>query len=164
MSGETEYRVGSPSPSFTGVAPMSRTTLFGSLLLAIAAILPFPSLARAQAPGVVPVYVAVPETFPDIEARSILLRERGRDIVVLRASDATPATLAMSLALLERVRIQHPSPENGQMIPLTGYAMTSPPYGVQLQRIDQALERLEAAPTRQVGSFGPGRWVVYGGR
>lgn len=142
---------------------MSRTTLLGSLLIAITAMLPLPTLVRAQAVGTAPVYVAVPETFPDIEARSILIRDGRRDIVVLRESDATPATLAMSLALLERVRIQHPSPENGQMIPLTGYAMTSPPYGVQLGRIDQVLARLERAPIRRVGSLGPGRWVVYGG-
>lgn len=109
-------------------------------------------------------FVALPEAFPPIDARAIVVRDGVRDVVLLRAEDATPETLAMSLIVVRRARERAPSPENGEMIPITGFAFTAElPEGERV-RLAAVLERLGARPVTDVGTFGPGRWIAYRGR
>jgi hypothetical protein len=131
------------------------------LLIVVAAVLLPPMAAQAQRAPRAPTFIAVAESFPDVEARSILLRERGRDIVILKEAEATTDALAMALLLLERIRSRYPSPEHGQFIPITGHVVTRRPTGAYLRRLEATLEKLAAAPSTTVGNFGPGRWVRY---
>lgn len=104
-------------------------------------------------------FVAIPAAFPDIDARALLVRERGRDIVLLRADDAMPDVLAMSLLVLERARANDPTPRHGQMIPITGFVLTDPPRGRDFRHEEAILRRLDSAPIRTVGNLGDGRWI-----
>ena len=144
---------------------MSKPNRAGSLpLLALAVLLAAPPAARAQHSVAAPVFVAVPEVFPDLDARAFIVRERGRDIVVLDPAGATTEALAMSLFVLGSLRERFPEPTEGELIPITGFAMTRAPSGEHLRRIVGTLKRLEAAPTTAVGNLGPGRWVRLVGR
>lgn len=106
-------------------------------------------------------FVAIPEVFPDVDARAVIIRERGMDVVLLREEEATPEALAMSLVVLRRVREQHPRPENGQMIPIQGFVFTSPLSVQYRARLAATLARLKRRPTSSVGNLGRGRWVRY---
>lgn len=140
--------------------PMSRRTRCVPLmLLALVALSLTPRSAGAQAPEAPPIFVAVPETFPGLDARALIVREPGRDVIVLDPDAATADALTMSLFLLGRVRELHPVGERGQLIPVTGFVMTRPPSVEHRRRIAGTLARLEAAPTTTVGNLGPGRWV-----
>jgi len=140
---------------------MSLKPLTRFVAVLFATLLSLPGSARAQAHAGARTVIALPERFPDIEARALLVREPGRDVVVLKPSDATPETLAMSLALLDRMRVQEPEPEKGQLIPITGYVVTVPLGRTQLQRIRKTLADLRSAPEVPVGDLGRGRWVPY---
>lgn len=133
-------------------------------MLAVAVLLAAPLAVRAQHSGAAPVFVAVPETFPDLDARALIVREGGRDIVVLDPAEVTTEALAMSLFVLGSVRKRYPEPTEGELIPITGFAMTRAPSGEHLRRIVGTLKRLERAPTTAVGNLGPGRWVRLVGR
>lgn len=136
------------------------------LLAVLLALLLGHAPVEAQRASPPQTFIAIAETFPDLDARAVLVRERGRDIVVLNREEATIDALAMSLVALERVREQHPSvePGRGQLIPITGYAVTRPPTGDHLRRLQGVLDRLETAPTTSIGSFGPGRWIRFAHR
>jgi hypothetical protein len=108
--------------------------------------------------------VAVPDVFPDVEARALVVRTGQRDVVLLRASDATPTTLLMSLSVLGRLRGTEPGSGRAQMIPVTGYVVTGEPRPSVLRGLETALTTLQDAPTTSLGSFGAGRWVWYGSR
>lgn len=140
---------------------MSLKTLTRFVAVVFATVLSLPGVVRAQSHAGARTVIALPQRFPDIEARALLVREPGRDIVVLRASDATPETLAMSLALLDRMRVQDPEPEGGQLIPITGYVVTVPLGRAQLRHIRKALSDLRSAPEVSVGNLGRGQWVPY---
>jgi hypothetical protein len=140
---------------------MSLKPLTRLVAVLFATVLSIPGMARAQSHAGARTVIALPQRFPDIEARALIVREPGRDVVVLKPSDASPETLAMSLALLDRMRVQDPEPEEGQLIPITGYVVTVPLGRAQLQRIRQTLSDLRGAPEVPVGSLGPGRWVPY---
>jgi hypothetical protein len=137
---------------------------FCLLVPIIAALLVTPIAAAAQDANASPVFVAVPDVFPDLEARALIVREPGRDIVVLDPEEATTEALAMALFLLGNLRERNPDPSGGELIPITGFAMTRPPSGGHLRRIAGTLKRLEVAPTAPVGNLGPGRWVRLLGR
>ena len=68
-------------------------------------------------------FVALPESFPDVDARLVVLREPGRDIVILNPKEANVETLGVGLMLLRRLRRETPMPSVGQMVPVTGFAM-----------------------------------------
>ena len=158
---ELRRRSRRPVPSRSGVRRMSLKPLTRFLAVVFATLLSLPSVARAQSTVGARTVIALPERFPDIEARALLVRQPGRDVVVLKAADAPPETLAMSLALLDRMRVQDPEPEEGQLIPITGYVVTVPLGRAQLQRIRQTLSDLRSAPEVSVGNLGRGRWVPY---
>lgn len=136
--------------------------LFPFVLLALTSLCAAP--VSAQNEGATGVFVAIPETFPDVDARALIIRERGRDVILLRSSEATPEALAMSMVALRRVRVDHPAPEHGQMIPIAGFARTRPLPEEYKDELEALLARLALRPTTDVGNLGPGRWVRYVGR
>lgn len=124
-----------------------------------------PTHAASQATDQRPVFLALPQTFPDVDARVVLMRERGRDIVVLDQADAVPETLHVALLLLRRIERERPAPtDRGQMIPITGFV---PRGGIDIERRERlmaALAELQGRPLVNVGNLGLGRWVLYTGQ
>lgn len=129
-------------------------------LVFLLAVLGLPATAAGQELGNGPVFLALPNTFPDVDARAVLMRERGRDIVVLKEADAHPETLEVALRVLERVR-QNPAPDTGlgQLIPITGFVYRTPLDPQARSRLETALDRLRRRPVTEVGTLGPGRWM-----
>ena len=84
--------------------------------------------AAAQASPSAPVFLAMPQEFPDLDARAVLMLEPGRDIVVLDREDAGPETLDVALGVLERMRRDHPrQADRGQLVPITGFVYRGTP-------------------------------------
>jgi hypothetical protein len=128
------------------------------MALALAA----PTPASSQDPGSLPLVLAIPESFPDVEGRVVLLREPGRDVVLLRASDATPETLSVALTLRRRLNASTPRRERqGQMLPVTGYARRAPLAAEEHERLSAALSRLEAREATSLGRLGRGRAMTF---
>lgn len=135
--------------------PLSRP-LF---MLFVLSILGVPSSGTAQNRGGENTFLAIPDAFPDVDARAIVVREPGRDVILLRDSELTAEAVAMSLLVLQKVRTSHPRPEQGQMIPITGFAVTDPPAGEYRDRLEAALRHLQRAQVGEMGSLGSGRWI-----
>jgi len=123
--------------------------------------------ARLVAQGVDstrPVFLALPQHFPDVDARAVLQREPGRDIVILDEADASAETLRVALLVLRRLtREQPPLADRGQLIPITGYAGRAPIDAEYRAELEAALVELRARPLVAVGNLGLGRWMRYGG-
>ena len=116
----------------------------------------------AQEWGQAGTFLALVDDFPgDLDARSLLVREPGRDVVLLRAGQATTETLSMALAVLDRVRTKPLAAGQGQLIPITGFVMTDPPARAHERRLAAALSRLERASVVEVGRYGPGRVIHF---
>lgn len=132
------------------------------LALLTCAGLAAPASVAAQDRGPVPLFLAIPETFPDVDARTVLLREPGRDIVLLKDSDATVETLTVALHLLIRLNERVPRREGqGQMVPITGYAQTQPLNSAEHALLEEALTQLKARPVASIGNLGPGRSMPF---
>ena len=123
-----------------------------------------PRSLEAQVGGDAQVFLAIPDDFPDVEARAVIIREPGREVVMLRSTDVSPETLAMALQLLRQLRDRYPRPTEGQMVPMTGYAVTKPIPDRAKAGLEQALSRLLSAEPAQLGNLGSGRWIPYRGR
>ncbi len=106
--------------------------------------------------------MAIPQIFPEIDARLILVREPGRDIVVLDPSDASAEALSAGLDLLSRLDRPRPRPGRGQMIPVTGFVRESELPAERRAALDQTLRHLRSTPIAQLGNLGQGRWMPYG--
>jgi hypothetical protein len=131
-----------------------------ALLLALAAVAP--AGVTGQVRGEVPLFLAIPETFPEVDGRVVLLREPGRDVVLLRDSDATSETLSVALGLLNRLNARTPRRERlGQMVPITGYKLTTPINGARLAELDVVLTGLKARPVASLGNLGFGRSMRF---
>lgn len=141
----------------------TRLTRQALILLALST-LSLPRLLHAQASAGGNTFLAVPESFPDIDARAMLVREPGVDLVLLPEDNVNVHALFMALAVLDQVRTRHPAPEHGQIVPITGYVVTSPPTGERLRSLQRALDRLEHAESTELGSLGRGRGVPLPGR
>jgi hypothetical protein len=137
----------------------SLTSLAATLLTVAAVAAPIPLAAQSAGPR--PLFLAIPEVFPDVDARAVVVREPAREIVLLRATDATAETLGVALALLRRVRERPVQPGRAVMLPITGFVVTNPPGVAVRERLDDALERLKAQPLARVGTLGPGRSIRY---
>jgi hypothetical protein len=137
----------------------SLTSLAATLLTVAAVAAPIPLAAQSAGPR--PLFLAIPEVFPDVDARAVVVRETAREIVLLRATDATAETLGVALALLRRVRERPVQPGRSVMLPITGFVVTNPPDVAARERLDDALERLKAQPLAAVGTLGPGRSIRY---
>lgn len=139
-----------------------RSTAFLALTILIAAAaVALPSRTEAQEPDAPAMFLALPETFPELDARAVLIREPGREIVVLKRDDSSPETLAMALRILRRIRTESLRPGQGQMVPMTGYALTRPLEGEERERLDAALGRLREQPLARVGNLGLGRSIPF---
>jgi hypothetical protein len=110
-----------------------------------------------------PIFLALPERFPDVGARVILLREPGREIVVLDTAAAGANELATGLRLLARLRRDRPEPpaNRGQMIPIVGFAPDPDLTPRERTRLEAVLDELRARPIASVGTLGEGRWMAY---
>lgn len=110
----------------------------------------------------VPLFLAIPETFPDVDGRVVLLRESGRDVVLLRQGDATPETLSIALGLLKRLNVRTPRRERqGQMVPITGYKLTTPINPERIAELAVVLTELEDRPVAGLGNLGFGRSMRF---
>jgi hypothetical protein len=134
------------------------------ILLAVAHLTALTPTAASAQEARAATFIAIAETFPPIDARAIVLREGGRDVVLLRSDDATPETLAMALIALGQAREREPSPALGEMLPLMGYTIERPMGEGYRRRLEAALASLVRQPVTEIGSFGPGRWLRYRGR
>ena len=108
------------------------------------------------------IFLALPNAYPDVDGRVVLLREPGREIVVV-AESATPEDLTIAFRMLERFRREHGQPPagRGHMIPIVGYA-PDPVLGAdERARLEGLLVDLKGRPFANVGNLGPGRWMRY---
>jgi hypothetical protein len=137
----------------------SLTSLAATLLTAAALAAPIPLAAQSAGPR--PLFLAIPEVFPDIDARAVVVRETAREVVLLRATDATAETLGVALALLRRVRERPVQPGRSVMLPITGFVVTRPQGMAARTRLDEAIERLKAQPLGRVGTLGQGRSIRF---
>jgi hypothetical protein len=143
---------------------MTTYTRVGVVLTGLVALLSItsPSHLTGQEPGTRPIFLALPQAFPDIDARVVLMREPGRDIVVLDASDASPETLDVALLLLRRVGRERSAPtERGQMIPITGFVPRAELTHQRREHLSTALAELRERPLANVGNLGRGHWMRY---
>ena len=137
---------------------LARVATLTLMALALAA----PAPAKSQSGASVPLFLAIPESFPDVEGRVVLLREPGRDVVLLRATDATPQTLSVALTLRRRLNAATPRREGqGQMVPVTGYALRAPLAAEEHDRLSAALIRLEGRETISLGRLGRGKAMTF---
>lgn len=131
----------------------------GAWLCAAILLLGWPSAAAAQIQSSRGAFVAIPDTFPDIAARAVIVREPGLDVVLLRPTDTSSETLAMALSALRSARQRAANPRSGQLVPVVDFVITNPPSPVFQAYLDAVVDRLLAAPRDQIGPLGLGRWV-----
>jgi hypothetical protein len=103
----------------------------------------------------------MPDAYPDVDGRVMLLREPGREIVVL-SDTATPEDLGVAVRMLARFRRERAQPEQGRghMIPIVGY-VTQALSAERRSTLEAALEELRARPFANVGNLGRGRWMPW---
>lgn len=143
---------------------MNAYTRGPAVLLGLVALLGVtaPTPLAGQRSGSTPIFLALPETFPNVDARVVLMREPGRDIVVLKSGDAEPETLQVALLLLRRMTREHPvSPDRGQLIPITGFVPRAELDPDERVRLEEALSDLGERPLANIGNLGLGRWMQY---
>lgn len=136
---------------------MTRTRIILAILAFVA-----PASLAGQAPS--RTYVAIPDAFPDIEAKAMVVREPGVDLIVLREGEADVDALSMALHVLRDARERLPTPTAGSLIPITGFVVTTPVGRQARGRLEQTLRRLANAESVDLGSLGQGRRVRLPGR
>ena len=125
-----------------------------AVLIALAA-LTAPSPLGAQSFAGTPTFLAIPDVFPDVDGPVVVLRERGRNVILMRASEATPETLSVALGLLRRLTERTPlRPGLSHMAPVTGYHLTTPLGAARYARLDELLTQLTAQPITRIGNLG----------
>ena len=93
-----------PSKNFMRAAPALASTLI------VAGILFTSTPLLAQQPAPPPIFIALPDRFPNLDARAVLVREPGREFIVLNPASATADELLIGLRLLNRVRRERGRP------------------------------------------------------
>jgi len=137
------------------------TAVVLTILFVAVAMLLLPLRVHGQTADRGAFFVAIPDVFPDIEARALIIREPGKEILLLRADEATAEVLSMSLVALRRARRDNPTLEQGEMIPIVNFVITRDMTAEYRERMESVLTRLERRPTTNVGNLGRGRWVRY---
>jgi hypothetical protein len=129
-----------------------------SILTLGAAVSPTPLTAQSGGP---PLFLALPDAYPDVDGRVTLLREPGREIVVL-SDEATPEDLGVAVRLLARFRRERGQPEQGRgdMIPIVG-SVTPRLDEARRSQLEEALAELRNRPVTNVGNLGRGRWMRW---
>ncbi|HET9947746.1 MAG TPA: hypothetical protein VFQ22_02355 [Longimicrobiales bacterium] len=143
-------------------ATSGRAAVLGALLIVGLALAPASVLA--QTPSDHPLFLALPERFPELDARVVLIREPSRDVVVLNPADATPEALFTGLRLLRRFRDRPRPPGEGQMIPITGFVVPPALYEADRARLERYLAELRGRPVTGLGTLGAGRWLALDAR
>ncbi|MBM4184912.1 MAG: hypothetical protein FJ207_11975 [Gemmatimonadetes bacterium] len=118
-----------------------------------------PVSASAQANAANPIFLTIPESYPDLGARVIVMREPGREIVMLDPAAATVDELGAGLRMLAKFRRERPEPTNGEMIPIMGFAPAPNISADERARLEAALAELQRRPIANVGNLGRGRWM-----
>jgi hypothetical protein len=135
------------------------------LVLVVLWALVSPVALQAQGTGSAPTFLAIPETYPDVEGPVIVLREPGRNIILLRESEATPEALSVGLTLLGRLTERTPlRPGLAHMAPVTGYHLRTPLAPERYAELDVLLTRLRERPVAHIGSLGFGRSMPLASR
>ncbi|MDX1495098.1 MAG: hypothetical protein R3253_13600 [Longimicrobiales bacterium] len=109
-------------------------------------------------------FVAIADAFPPIDAKAMVIREPGIDLVVLREGDVTVDALTMALHVLRDARARVPTPTTGYLIPITGFVVERAVEGPARRALEETLRRLEGAASVNLGSLGSGRRVRLPGR
>jgi len=139
----------------------ARSTVLVLGLLALVAVLS-PARATGQGRGARPLFLALPQSFPDVDARVVIMREPGRDLVILNERDAEPETLHAALRVLERMERDHPlSGDRGQIIPVTGFVRRRDLDPERRSELTAVLDDLRERPLANVGNLGLGHWIRY---
>ncbi len=110
------------------------------------------------------VYLAIPDDFPPIDARAMVVREPGVDLIVLRDGEVDAGTLSMALHVLRDARRRMPAPTLGTLIPIMGFSVSVEVSARIRARLEEALGRLTRAETVDLGSLGRGRRVTLSPR
>jgi hypothetical protein len=129
------------------------------LALTVAALTAGVSTRGAAQNADTPLFVAIPEAFPNIEAKFLLVREPGREIVVLNPASVGVEELGTGLSLLARFRRERGRPTRGQMIPVVGFAGNLNLTDERRARLEEAIAALQLRPFSNVGNLGRGRWM-----
>jgi len=138
---------------------LARLTLAAVLLTGAALAAPL-DLA-AQSLGGTPTFVAIPDVYPPVEGPVAVLRESGRNVILLRDSDATPEALGVALVLLRRLTERRPlQPGLSHLAPVTGFRLRRGLDADRLARLDQVLARLRQRPVARIGNLGTGRFLA----
>jgi hypothetical protein len=128
-----------------------------SMLPLVAAVSPHPLAAQGEPP----LFLAMPDAYPDVNGRVMLLREPGREIVVL-SDAATPEDLGVAVRLLARFRRERGQPQQGRgdMIPIVGI-VTPRLDEARRTRLEEVFVELRSRPVTNVGNLGRGRWMRW---
>lgn len=141
--------------------PYTRNLRYLIGLLALVAVAS-PRHVAGQGASERPVFLALPQAFPELDARVVLMREPGRDIVILREGDDEPETLRVALMLLKRLdRENPPAADRTQIVPITGFAGGRELDPERRRALDEALNELRSQPFANVGNLGWGRWMRF---
>lgn len=143
-----------------------RSAVLAALLTALVGVaLGSPLALTAQGQGTTPTFLAIPESYPDVEGPVVVLREPGRNIILLRESEATPEALSIGLLLLGRLMERTPlRPGLAHMAPVSGYHLTTPLAPARHAELDALLARLRERPRSRLGNLGFGRSMPLVGR
>lgn len=135
-----------------------RSALAVVLLLVAVSALTSPAPLEAQGRANVPTFLAIPESYPNVDGPLVVLREPGRNIILLRESEASPEALSIGLTLLGRLEERTPlRPGLAHMSPVTGFHLRTPLAAWRYAELEELLERLRERPVASIGNLGLGR-------
>lgn len=118
------------------------------------------SLSAQEVPGR-RVVLAIPEAFPAIDARAIVVREGRTDVILLNGEDTSLETLDVALRVLRRLATQVPQRGRGVVVPITGFVPGGELRPERRIQLAGAIAKLQLRPVARVGSLGSGRWMSY---
>jgi hypothetical protein len=128
------------------------------LMILLLTALMAPVALEAQGQAATTTFLAIPETYPDVDGPVVVLREPGRNIILLRESEATPEALSVALVLLDRLADHTPlRPGLAHMAPVTGYHLRTPLAPARHTELAALIARLRERPVAPIGNLGVGR-------